>query len=509
MPSPRDGLLSRPDWDEDSSDLSSDYSPATKEFSNTKPYWKPAISMRKYRRAAGRIRSLFWSRSRTSSVSTERLRPTAYLDGLRGFAAFLVYWHHHQLWAHGMNNVFENGTGFDGHRQFVTLPVVRHFFTGGHYAVSTFFVISGYVLASKPLSLMAAGEYVQLGDNIASALFRRWFRLFLPLIAVCLVFLTTYHALGMWVRNQEQQGTWREEVWNFYLVFKNFSFVFKEGGQPWIDYQFHSWSIPVEMRGSVVIYTALMALSRATRNARLLCEVGLIYYFMYISDGAYFAMFVAGMLLCDLDLLAKKDDLPRIFSLLEPFKDLIYYHLLVFSLLLGGIPSENREVEQLARNRGWYYLSYLKPQAVFDYKWFYLFWAAVWLVAALPRIPWLKRFFETDFCQYLGRISYGLYLVHGPVLWTIGDRVYAAVGFHIEQHKETIPHWIDKLPLPKTGPLGLEVAFLLPNFLLLLPLTLFLANAVTRFFDTPSVKFASWLYKKTLGGSSQSRQTKA
>src|ERR1700709_1616918 len=31
--------------------------------------------------------------------SRKPLRRTAYLDGLRGFAAFMVYWGHHQLWA--------------------------------------------------------------------------------------------------------------------------------------------------------------------------------------------------------------------------------------------------------------------------------------------------------------------------------------------------------------------------------------------------------------------------
>ena len=44
-------------------------------------------------------------------------RRTAYLDGLRGFAAFLVYWQHHQLWPRykykimGADYILENGFG--------------------------------------------------------------------------------------------------------------------------------------------------------------------------------------------------------------------------------------------------------------------------------------------------------------------------------------------------------------------------------------------------------------
>ncbi|KAM0561375.1 hypothetical protein ACHAPJ_003255 [Fusarium lateritium] len=492
--SPRtSGLLDSDDWDEVKSDSSS-----SGDWTLSKPYWKPAPAGGRIKHIVNSVRAAIRARSRPP---LENLRPTAYLDGLRGFAALLVYIHHHELWAHGIpeqNGPFENGFGYEGKHHFVALPVVRHFFTGGHYAVSTFFIISGYVLSLKPLTLIQAGEFIQLGDVLASSLFRRWIRLFLPLVLFLIIYITYLHMFGVWLRIMSQQGSWIDELWAFYLEFKNFSFVFKEGGEPWLSYQRHLWSIPVEFKGSMVVFSAQMAFSRCSRNARLWCEAGLIFYFMYISDGSLYAMFVAGMLLCDLDLLAKKGDLPRFLARLEPAKEFIYYHLLIFSLFLGGIPSENRNVEQLAKNRGWYYLSWFKPQAVFDYKWFYLFWAAVFLVASIPRIFWLKSFFETRFCQWLGHISFALYLVHGPVLWTLGERLYLAAGWKNDELMKNIPHWADKLPLPMSGPLGLELSVLLPQ-IILLPLTLGLADLVTRFIDTPSVKFAASFYKKVLG----------
>jgi hypothetical protein len=48
---------------------------------------------------------------------------------------------------------------------------------------------------------------------------------------------------------------------------------------------------------------------------------------------------VTGMLLCDLDLLARNDDLPHFLKRLEPYKKPIYYTFFVVSILLGGIPS--------------------------------------------------------------------------------------------------------------------------------------------------------------------------
>ena len=435
-----------------------------------------------------------------SAASRKPLRRTAYLDGLKGFAALLVYWHHHVLWAHDASNnnqIFENGFGYDKNYYFACLPGIRTFFTGGHYSVTTFFVISGYVLSTKPLSLIQAGEYLKLGDNLASAAFRRWPRLYIPLIGTTFLYMASWHAFGFWAAAANKQSSFRGELWSWYAELKNFSFVYRIGGEPWFTYNFHSWSVPVEFKGSMVVYVALLAFSRCTRNARLWAQVGLIFYFMYIADGWYCALFVSGMFLSDLDLLAENKNLPRFFTRLEPFKELIFFHLFIVSIYLSGVPSQNMDLNILRASRGWYYLSFLKPQAVFDYKWFYLFWAATFLVASIPRIPWLKSFFETPFCQYLGRICFSLYLVHGPVLWTLGDRVYAATGWYKETHMDKIPNWVNIFPIPRVGPLGLELSFLIPH-LVLLPVTLWLADVVTKLLDEPSVKFSQWAYSKVL-----------
>lgn len=455
------------------------------------------------------IKSLFsWPRFGPSSSGSDAgkpLRPTAYLDGLRGFAAFLVYWHHNILWSHaasGQYAIFENAWGWDKRYHFATLPFIRNFFSGGHMAVAMFYVISGYVLAVKPLSLIDAGEHLKCADNVGSALFRRWFRLYLPIIITTFVYMTSWHALGLWTTHNEPEATYGAEVWKWYVELKNFSFLFKEGA-PWISVNTHLWSIALEMRGSIMIYCAILGLMRATAKARLLCQVGLIFYFLYICDGYYGALFISGMLQADLDLLSRKPDgyFPSFLRQLERHKTTIYHGLFVVGMLLAGVPTFSQKVEDLRKSPGWYYLSYLKPQAVRDYKWFFLFFAANMIVACIPRLPWLRRFFESRFCQYLGHISYALYLVHGPLLETLGDRVYFMVGFVrlAERDMLHIGKYANLFPLSKAGPLGLEIAFLVPH-LLLLPINLYVADLVTRFVDEPSVKFASAFYKKTLGG---------
>lgn len=94
-----------------------------------------------------------------------------------------------------------------------------------------------------------------------------------------------------------------------------------------------------------------------------------------------------------------------------------------------------------------------------------------------------------------GKVSFGFYLVHGPVMWIVGDRLIAVVGRPRRTAESRIPGWINLLPLPDAGPLGLELNALVPH-LILLPLTLWLGGVVTKLIDLPSVRLSKWLFKQ-------------
>ena len=162
------------------------------------------------------LRPAIFTRSRGLQ---KQLHKTAYLDGLRGFAAFLVYWQHHQLWPERARlfygNIMENALGYEGRYFFVCIPGIRTFFTGGHFAVAVFFVISGYVLSTKPISLIYDKNWEKLGDNLASAIFRRWLRLHIPVAVVTFLYLTSWHAFGLWTFAPEHKATYYEEVVNW------------------------------------------------------------------------------------------------------------------------------------------------------------------------------------------------------------------------------------------------------------------------------------------------------
>jgi peptidoglycan/LPS O-acetylase OafA/YrhL len=258
------------------------------------------------------------------SVLTKRPRKepnsTSWLDGLRGFAALLVYCQHHAGWAHvgtEGNAIMESALGYKDQYYFACVPGIRLFFTGGHVAVCVFFFISGYVLSAKPLALIHAGEFLKLEDSLSSAMFRRWPRLFLPAAFTTFIYATSWHLFGIWTAVPAHQNTYAKEVVAWAGDFSRFSWPFRGGTTIYSRYNFHLWSIAVEFRGSIVIFTSLLAFSRCRRNARLLGQAILTFYFLFITDGMLYAMFSAGMLLSDLDLLARNDDLPSVFYYLQ------------------------------------------------------------------------------------------------------------------------------------------------------------------------------------------------
>jgi peptidoglycan/LPS O-acetylase OafA/YrhL len=427
---------------------------------------------------------------------TAKLSPTAYLDGLRGFAAFLVYWTHHQSTAHTgpEHDIFDNGYGYRGRYYCAALPIIRMFFTGGNMAVAVFFVISGYVLSRRHLSLIQAGEQTRFYESLASAVFRRWARLFIPCAATTFIFAASWHMFGLSTKWPPHQPTFLAEMWRWLVEFKNWSFLW--AGSDFFSYNLHLWSIPVELRGSFTVYTTHLALSKCSRDARLYIVAGLIIYFLYIVDGWSYSLFLGGLLLCELHLLADSGDLPELFysPIFKRHRKLIAYGLFAISMLLAGVPSSSTDIAVLRDTPVWSYLSFLAPPVISEFKWFYLFWAATFLVASVPNISWLKGFFETPFCQYLGHISFALYLVHGPLLETIGERIYLAVGFQREGVAEDLAPWVNAFPLPNIGPYGLELNYLLSN-MILLPITLWFAEVVTTLFDGPAVSIPRWLYK--------------
>jgi hypothetical protein len=79
------------------------------------------------------------------------IRPTAWLDGLRGWASLIVFSFH---FIHAYHKWHSLGYGFEDNWLLVELPFIRLFYSG-EAMVYVFFIVSGYSLAwgKKPTIL--------------------------------------------------------------------------------------------------------------------------------------------------------------------------------------------------------------------------------------------------------------------------------------------------------------------------------------------------------------------
>ena len=105
---------------------------------------------------------------------TKTVSKIAYLDGIRGVAAFLVFFHHFLLAFYSAYYTFDlnasNLPGWEVRYGQSLFSVI----TNGHFCVCIFFVLSGFVLSRKYFQSQKL-EVLVSGAN------RRFLRLYIPI----------------------------------------------------------------------------------------------------------------------------------------------------------------------------------------------------------------------------------------------------------------------------------------------------------------------------------------
>ncbi|KAK2022906.1 hypothetical protein LX32DRAFT_173191 [Colletotrichum zoysiae] len=234
------------------------------------------------------------------------LGPTAYLDGLRGVAAFVVYiFHYSYLWYPQLRS----GYGFDDdNRLFWQRPVVR-ILHSGRAGVTIFFVISGYVLTVKTLTLIHNRKDNQVLGALAGSAFRRPFRLCLPIIASTFVIALAVYA-GWYLRlpagyPPPRADTLRQQLlhwfWSTVDIMNPFLYVDRRNNMRGSIYNDHLWTIPVEFKGSLLVFVLLLMFARAKRWIHAAAVIGVAFCLAVYGDCDQ-ALFAAGLLLAELSI---------------------------------------------------------------------------------------------------------------------------------------------------------------------------------------------------------------
>lgn len=343
---------------------------------------------------------------------------TAWVDGLRGWAALLVCIFHLTMWTHeGINYCYgaalPSGDNARNNSP-AAWPVVRTLWTGGHFSVALFFTLSGYVLPRRPLATLHAGRRADFSEALRSSVVRRPFRLFIPVVLSTLGVTVVSYATGIPTSAMRREDSlplqlvaWARETAR-YLYFPQ--------GEYHVANQ-HTWSLLVEMRGSVFLFGWLFALSGMRHTARVLVTLGLIWYLVAAVPAAQMATFFAGMVTAEIDMVASGsarvrlpwDGLVQALGRHALVRTLVSHAALVGALYLAAEPSGSAagpsRGEVLGGCHGWMTLEWLIPDAYPrggddpSWLWFWLFWAAWIFLLAAREINWLKCALSCGFSQ--------------------------------------------------------------------------------------------------------------
>ncbi|WP_158216669.1 acyltransferase family protein [Achromobacter mucicolens] len=309
----------------------------------------------------------------TITQKTGDIMRETYLDGLRGWAALFVVFGH-------LGPVF-----LLVDRTFPPLP----FFIDARLAVFVFFVLSGYVLS---IGFFQTGVRV----GVVSLALRRYLRLTIPIAAsVLLAVLVARSGLAQNQAAGEAAGSpWLAlgfskpldllEAAQFAL-FNVYSFTPHDG----IYYNAVLWTMPFELVGSFLIFACLL-IAGASRPSQALI-VGAFCIAAWWAN-SYFLPFALGMAVA--------------LSRATVFRGSLR---VVAAITLGSVLTVSA-----LRYPG----DGIRVLSIFS----------ALILAACILSPAARRFLDLPISQWLGRLSFPLYLTHLFSIYTVGSWLYLLLG---------------------------------------------------------------------------------
>ena len=408
----------------------------------------------------------------------ESVRPTDFLDGLRGVAAVAVTIRHYT--ARPFPKV-ALGYGFRDNYGFFQLPFIRIVYTGATM-VSMFFIISGFVLSNKSIKLIRAQSHAKLLQTLSSTTFRRAVRLFLPTLAASFLCYLAQRGGFLGRPYKGYVSTFSNDTAAYFEFLRHLYDVWT--WEPF--YGFYSaqlWTIPVEFRCSMVVFLTLLGLSRCRMRVRLSIEIcAALTCFWY--NRWDMAPFFIGMTLAELqihfiELKEQRESLDRrnlpvlTLECQEKSPNVRQYAawtLLVAGMFVGSVP------QKFPWNTpGYIWLTAWMTHDVDTYRYVSCVGATM-IISAILLLPVVQKLFTSPVAKYSGKISYALYLTHGIINRAFGVRFQAKVWVIIGSES--------------TFQYGLGYAI---GLIAYLAFSVWIADIFWRLVDEPSVRLARWL----------------
>lgn len=371
-----------------------------------------------------------------------------HFHGLRGVAAIIVLFGHftaafYEAAYSGDPKMSHIGWDVLFSRTPLDLPI------SGCFAVSLFFVLSGYVLTLPYMTPQRDAP------RLCAAIFKR------PIRLSGIVFFTM---LLSYILNREgfyfnthtaeltKSGWWAQLTppLDFRQLFHDFVFA------PFSSARIYSgplWTIPMEFYGGVG--SLLFALFFAQSRYRWLAYLP----FLFLFRDQFYVGFIFGIFFADC-----YNNRPSWLSALN--KPWLLGIVIILGIYFGGFPS-NAIKEMLP----WSWYAYL-PQFPLLGGGYCMIGAVLIFVVVFVNSSW-QAFFASPSLVYLGKISFALYAIHFVVLRSFSSWLFITLSTS----------------------LNYNIDFLI-TFACSLPLIILISHGMLVLVDKPSIRFANFLGKK-------------
>jgi peptidoglycan/LPS O-acetylase OafA/YrhL len=379
---------------------------------------------------------------------SDRLTPSppssaSALQGLRGVAAVIVF-HTHLL--RSFSSFVDYGYGVDkisdlglANLWFHQLPFLRLAYSGGAM-VEIFFLVSGYTQSLQALRLIEKSKAGSSHRRLASAILSRIIRLVVPTF-VAGVMVTIAVWLGLYEWGSSYRNTWFEgpgvglpkesslfmALWAMCRSFYGLLRIWD-----WEEYipafNPYMWTIGVELRCSIALQLTLAGVGLVHRSVRVPITMGLMVC-SHLYGRWEFVCYLSGLLLANICLIREVNvpvigknilSLPQTNSprTVSPRREhlnvrILYTVIFLIGLYLLSFPKEDGHLTP-----GYRILSSFTPSNWKLYR-FWNNWGAFLVIFSLTNDRFLAHPFHHPILQYLGTISYAIYLVHRLVLHAV------------------------------------------------------------------------------------------
>lgn len=395
--------------------------------------------------------------SENSEVLGDKMREKIYyLDGIRGLAALIV------VFGHFMNAYYPalltasiEVSHFESYIDVKLADTPFNLVFNGYFAVSIFFVLSGFVLTNK--FFKSSGN-----EFIVSSAIRRYIRLVIPVAFSCTI---AYLILKFSLFYNNELADYTKAYWylpNYYnfeasfieMIIKSLLETFVHG----VDYTSYNavlWTMKIEFLGSLLVFSIALLIGKL-RNRFILYIVLIIFF-----AKTYYLAFLLGLIMSDIHNNREK--------LFHPFKN-VYSQLLLIclGLFLGSYPQVVDTSNSIYNYLTFEWLGGRYNSMILSH----ILGATIILIVVLNSNK-LQNIFSLRPFRFLGEISFSMYLLHFIILFSFSS----------------------KLTILLSNKVGYHANFII-SFLISLILIFVISKIMTVYIDNTGVRFSKYVYNK-------------